>query len=29
VPSAPHPRLEVISIAPLLARCLIRVSGEA
>jgi len=29
VPSAPHPRLEVISIAPLLARCLVRLRGEA
>jgi ribose-phosphate pyrophosphokinase len=29
VPSAPDPRLEVISIAPLLARSLIRLSGKA
>jgi ribose-phosphate pyrophosphokinase len=29
VPSAPHPCLEVVSIAPLLARCLIRLSREA
>jgi ribose-phosphate pyrophosphokinase len=29
VPSAPDPRLEIISIAPLLARSLIRLSGKA